>query len=130
MNNNTTNQIAVFLDVDGVLNFIVEDPAKRLLLDPARLEPEPLRALQTLCRSTSADVVISSDWRRDTQLSAKLAEALERLGINIVGATPQRSINQELRPVEIREWLAAHGGGDRSWIAIDDRELPAEAQAG
>ena len=116
----------IFLDVDGVLNFIVDDPAKRLLLDPARLEPEPLRALQTICNSTSADVVISSDWRRDTQLSAKLAEELERLGINIVGATPQRSINQELRPVEIREWLAAHGGGDRSWIAIDDRELPSE----
>ena len=74
----------IFLDVDGVLNFIVEDPAKRLLLDPARLEPEPLRALQTLCRSTSADVVVSSDWRRDTQLSAKLADELVKIAHEVL----------------------------------------------
>ena len=107
----------LFLDVDGVL----------CLGGGEMLEQMPLRALQALCEAASAEVCVSSDWRRDERLATMLHDALVEHGISCVGATPKRSRGQELRPVEIREWLEAHGGSDgRAWIAIDDRLLPAE----
>lgn len=107
----------VFLDVDGVL----------CLGNEQQLENAPLCALQHLCASASADVVVTSDWRRDPALLAELTAALSRRGIRCAGQTPQRSRYQELRPVEIREWFEANGGADnRAWVALDDRHLPEE----
>ena len=40
--------------------------------------------------------------------------------------TPERRATQPLRPVEIREWLEAHGGLKRRWVALDDRHLEEE----
>ena len=108
----------VFLDIDGVICLGSEQQT---------LEPLPLCALKTLCDAAAAEVVVSSDWRRNAELYARLVGTLQEHGIRCIGSTPRRSRGQELRPVEIREWLEANRAmGRLAWVALDDRYLPAE----
>ena len=115
-------QPIVFLDVDGVLCL----DNSSTLPEQRKLEPASLQSLKTLCDACCAAVVVSSDWRRFPELQSRLLTALKQVGVECVGCTPQRATRQELRPVEIREWLAAHEGQGRAWVALDDRFLPAE----
>ena len=107
----TATRPVVFADVDGVLSFRAQEV----------LEPSALRALSALCSAVGAEVVVSSDWRRDAQLTSRLEAALHELGIPVAGSTPQRSRRQELRPVEIREWLEANGGVAGPWAGVCPR---------
>ena len=57
----------LFLDVDGVLCLGGGEQQT--------LEQMPLRALQALCEAASAEVCVSSDWRRDVRLATMLHDA-------------------------------------------------------
>ena len=104
----------LFLDVDGVL----------CCNDEQRLGDEQLAELQRVAVAADAGVVLSTDWRRDAALRARVEAALEALGVRCVGATPQRNAHRPLRPVEIREWLAERRElRDVPWVALDDRDL-------
>ena len=65
----------VFLDVDGVL-----------CLDGGQqtLEPLAMQALKRLCEEIDADVVLSTDWRRDAALADRLEQALAEIGIRCI----------------------------------------------
>lgn len=108
----------VFLDIDGVL----------CCDEPGQLGAEQLQQLRRLCHSTRAVVVLSSDWRRDTVLRRKAADAFRSMQVQLIGDTPCRSSRQPLRPLEITDWLrndAKQRGGRRAprWVVIDDRHL-------
>ena len=76
-----TEQPLIFLDIDGVIccNRVGE------------LEASKLAQLQRICRETGAKVVLSTDWRRQAALKRQVIQALARLDMECVGATPQRS---------------------------------------
>ena len=82
-----------------------------------RLEELKLAQLKRIVDATSAKVVLSTDWRRQAQLKRQVQQALKRLGIECVGATPQRAMFQPVRPQEITEWLQANGR-DQVRIAV------------
>jgi len=104
----------VFLDIDGVIccNRVGE------------LEASKLAQLQRICRETGAKVVLSTDWRRQAALKRQVIQALARLDMECVGATPQRAtMFQPVRPQEITEWLRCTSHSVSTWVAIDDRDL-------
>jgi len=125
------NMPVIFLDVDGVI----------CLNDRGELELSKL-ALARVCKATGAGIVLSSDWRRRVDLKKRAYDALDRLGIQVLGCTsttrPCRKKRkkrmavpkQNHRHVEILEWLEAHAdsAGPRRWIAIDDRVLVKEQE--
>ena len=107
----------VFLDIDGVIccNRVGE------------LEASKLAQLQRICRETGAKVVLSTDWRRQAALKRQVIQALARLDMECVGATPQRAtMFQPVRPQEITEWLRCTSHSVSTWVAIDDRDLVSE----
>lgn len=112
----------VFLDVDGVLCCNSE----------ARLEAAPLRQLRRICDTTGAQVVLSSDWRRNATLSRRIAASLEETGVGLIGETPQMEAvghGQRARPREIAHWLSWPPRSWKesvSWVVLDDRDLLAE----
>lgn len=63
----------LFLDIDGVLNRTGYRPRESLGLR-SWIEPELAQRLSALIVATSAEIVLSSDWRRGREL-AELAEA-------------------------------------------------------
>ncbi|KAL3933516.1 MAG: hypothetical protein SGPRY_000245 [Prymnesium sp.] len=112
----------IFLDIDGVIccNSI------------SRLEEAKLKQLKRVVSETgNTKVVLSSDWRRQQALKRLVVTTLKQYGIKCIGATPQRSMMQPVRPMEILSWLSANGpsveGGVTAWIAIDDRNLLLES---
>lgn len=117
----------IFLDIDGVICCNTQ----------ARLDEPQLAQLKRVCKATGAKIVLSSDWRRRVPLKQKVQRALKRMGVEYVGCTPIKTettrigsqlIETNLRPAEILSWLEKRGGrSPRAWVAIDDRDLLAEA---
>ena len=115
------NRPVIFLDVDGVI----------CLNDRGELELAKLEQLARVCMATGAGVVLSSDWRRRVDLKKRAYEALDRMGIHVLGCTStSREMTYSYRPVEILEWLEAHADDaePRRWLAIDDRLLLKEQE--
>ena len=111
------NMPVIFLDVDGVI----------CLNDRGELELSKMEQLARVCEATGAGIVLSSDWRRNVELKKRAYEALDRMGIQVLGCTSTtRPLEiHSFRPLEIIEWLATHADSaePRRWIAIDDRLL-------
>lgn len=53
-------------------------------------------------------MVLSTDWRRQAPLKKILLQTLSRIGIECIGATPQRAMYQPVRPQEITSWLSKY----------------------
>lgn len=114
----------IFCDVDGVLNSTqpdspslgVEEKHLRLLAHAARSATGPgLGYADTV----HVKVVVSSDWRRDAALMARLLPILTGAGVEVLG-TIAPDLSKERG---IRRWLSEHGDVVRNWVAIDDMDL-------
>ncbi len=107
----------LFLDVDGVLNRTGYRPVESLGLR-SWIEPELAERLSRLLRTSEAEIVLISDWRRDRDL-AHLAEELRSAGIDghLLGAT---STLGAARWREIEAWMAEHDVPAESIVIVDD----------
>jgi len=105
----------IFLDIDGVIccNMM------------GRLEDNKMMQLRRIVEATGAKIVLSTDWRRQAQLKRQVIMACKRCDMEVIGATPQRSMYTPVRPMEILDWLNANRADKQigAWIAIDDRNL-------
>ena len=117
----------VFLDIDGVLateatwdDWVAsknrDDAARHRLLDPICVG-----WVQRLCDELSAQVVVSSSWRRLMALE-ELVAVLARggLAVNVVGATPVRDDFD--RGAEIADWMATNEVEAHQVLILEDAE--------
>ena len=70
----------IFLDIDGVICCNMA----------GRLEESKLAILAEVVKKTQAKVVLSTDWRRQANLKRQVVAALNRLDIEVIGATPMK----------------------------------------
>lgn len=109
----------VFLDFDGVLN--CETTRENNPHGNTGIERRLVERLNTLCRRTGADIVVSSAWRRYFAVD-ELRTMLQAHGLSpavkILGATP--NLFYEPRGMEIDAWLKKHGHEVRSFVILDD----------
>jgi hypothetical protein len=105
----------IFLDIDGVICCNMA----------GRLEESKLAILAEVVKKTQAKVVLSTDWRRQANLKRQVVAALNRLDIEVIGATPMKPMFSPIRPTEINEWMRENRDkvGVDQWVAIDDRDL-------
>ena len=140
--------VVLFLDVDGVLNrnwhgadvsgfhslaLLAESPSND------GIEADLLANLGTLCHDIRESgkvprVVVSSTWRLEAHLTARLLTALTGQGIALYGdvceeadtewCTPDLGDRRssEGRVAEIRAWLLARPEQE-TWLALDDLDL-------
>lgn len=110
----------IFQDVDGVLN--------RYDAGAPLLEDGLISNLARVVKSTSANLVISSQWRKypDDHMP-RLKEALSKAEIeseSIIGQTPVLCSAWQCRAREIAEFLQSHPAlGHAGWVAVDDMDL-------
>ena len=113
----------LFLDIDGVLH-----PEGEGHLPNDGTDFCFLPRLETLLREfPHVRIVISSMWRERYSLDELRAFFSPDIGARIIGATPlPRRDNagyvHARREGEICEWLAANGGVEQPWVALDDAE--------
>ena len=121
----------VFLDFDGVLVTIWDmAAAERHCTGSGRIAlgwaifrctavRERVQRLQRICGATSAEVVVSSTWRKSDKL-AVLSGYLSGAGLTarVVGVTPVHDLPHEHRGTEIAAYLRAHFA-DR-YVVLDD----------
>ncbi len=123
----------IFLDIDGV---IVPDHLKKEdeafnIWNPWSASPfskAAMTILNNIIMTTSAKIVISSDWRVIYPLG-NIKEIFVEAGIlygadTIIGFTNRIKSNKnhkEKRGMEILEWVHLHR--PKNWVAIDDLDL-------
>jgi hypothetical protein len=112
----TVATVAVFFDVDGVLNTTAPD-SPSLGIEPPLLAN--LLALAARQQPTAVTVVLSSDWRRRPDLTERARLAVEQVGLRFGGTVEPRLA----KPDAIKLWLAQHGRTLVNWLAIDDHDL-------
>lgn len=116
----------LFLDIDCVLNYdlwyVSEEYQKLSPSEELDLDPRCIERINTICKETDCKIVISSDWRIDTNWKQRL----EKAGLeNIVGCTPITLFSQFgptyhfSRGEEIQMWLEWHPQ-IKDYIIIDD----------
>ena len=117
----------IFLDIDGVLNYILwyiddRNPGN-LYGQEGDLDPFCIDRINKLCEETNSKIVISSDWRIDRGYK----DRLELAGLkNIIGHTPitifdtYDSIDHFTRGEEIQMYLKQHPNINK-YVIIDDR---------
>lgn len=116
----------IFLDVDGVLNYM---GSKSYYADVYFVEKEKLRLLAELVNATDAEIVLSSTWRRgfrdlcegtesfDADLYQALEDALEEFDLHIYDCTgPSLATRGE----EIEAWIQKKGESTESFVILDD----------
>lgn len=108
----------IFLDLDGVL--VPEGQYPYFNCDL-------VRNLKYVVEATGAQIVLSSDWRRQPSTAALARENLLAYGLDFISCTPSLSPHVAQRPTEILLWKSDFCRfGQRqitAWIAIDDRNL-------
>lgn len=119
----------IFLDCDGVLNSIQWDAVRKDMpmesfIDEA-IDPRCLKRIVSICETTGAKIVLSSDWRINWPFART---RLERAGIHeglIMDCTPVlntvQGMHHHSRGDEIQAWLDAHDDV-YDYVIIDDRE--------
>ncbi|MGN6106372.1 MAG: HAD domain-containing protein [Kofleriaceae bacterium] len=112
-----TSVRVLFLDIDGVLNRTGYSPRESLGLR-SWIEPDLAQRLSALLVATSAEIVLSSDWRRGRELSELRAE-LAAAGVvaTLRGTTP---VLGAPRWREIETWLAAETVAPDAFAIVDD----------
>jgi len=108
----------LFLDVDGVLNRAGFQPDETVGLR-SWIEPELARRLCGVLSATRADLVLSSDWRLDSELD-ELRDELRAAGIDaaLIGATPE--LEGQPRWREIEAWMVEHRVEREAIVIVDD----------
>jgi hypothetical protein len=119
----------LFLDCDGVL--VTQDSIlaahKHVPFsghDEMHIEqivPECMERLNTILRETSAQVVVSSTWRKLYSVE-ELQQLFEKCGFQgeVIGRTPSSADGR--RGPEIALWLRLHGYDANDCVIIDDED--------
>lgn len=117
---------AIFLDVDGVLNFVGTDAKSpgghRGIVDKL------VDNLASVVRKTGAIIVLTSSWRHEfdaatmkpkTDEGKYLERKLRRSGLHLSSKTDDDNHN---RPFAIVDWIQKHTmeGELTHWVAFDD----------
>eukprot|EP00188_Purpureofilum_apyrenoidigerum_P004629 Plantae.Rhodophyta-Purpureofilum_apyrenoidigerum.ctg53608.p1 GENE.Plantae.Rhodophyta-Purpureofilum_apyrenoidigerum.ctg53608~~Plantae.Rhodophyta-Purpureofilum_apyrenoidigerum.ctg53608.p1 ORF type:complete len:220 (-),score=42.98 Plantae.Rhodophyta-Purpureofilum_apyrenoidigerum.ctg53608:70-729(-) len=111
----------IFLDVDGVLHSVYV----QVLKDQSRcFDPRCMDVLRRVVEEQRADIVLSSNWRLDTEGWKIVQKQLRRYNIRLIGKTPsiETSSPQANRVMEINQWIEENRWSG-AWIAIDDMDL-------
>lgn len=98
----------IFLDIDGVLNHpLMTDPIKKYY---GQVSARCVELLNQLTDETSAQLVISSTWRKDSPNLPTIEERLKELGVTgeIIGSTPVLTQRAVFRGNEIYHWMLDH----------------------
>ena len=112
----------IFLDIDGVLNYVYTKAfAPSGCIGVAK---EPLDVLKELVEQTDARIVLTSTWKRgwsrDPELCSRdgeyLNKKLGRVGIRIFDKTTDHMFD---RGKGISTWLSRHPEVD-GWVVLDD----------
>lgn len=114
----------IFLDIDGVLNSARYDRQRGE--KDGNIDESRLALLSELVKETSAEIVLSSTWRKhwDNDDSAsddtgkELNRVFEKYGLKISDKTPV--FKKDDRPKEIREWIKEHFEEIERFVIIDD----------
>ena len=126
----------IFLDIDGVLNSHRTAVAFESILQ-RRLDPVAVMMLYRVVTRASAQIVVSSTWRRDSQWLTTIWGCLREAGwpwdhtsFLPLGECPiiDRTTTEDLGPGtlrghEIEHWLEAHPEVDDYIILDDDRDM-------
>ena len=83
------------------------------------IEPELAQRLTEVIRTTGAEIVLASDWRRGRELP-QLRDELHAAGVagSLLGATPVLAGQERWR--EIEAWMIPHEVGPTAVVIIDD----------
>ncbi len=114
----------IFLDIDGVVNTIFWDEEKQKFrfsnpMDNKVSNTTAVNILTGICRETNAKIVISSSWRKITDVSECLYNSGLPRDIEIIGKTGSR--NDGCRGKEITDWLKDNENlGIENYVVIDD----------
>ena len=127
-----SEEVLLFLDVDGVLN---SQESRRRNGEALEKAGKPLTGfdapdaamcdhLSELVKQTGAKVVLSSTWRLNPQKFAEIRRCLATRGVQITGATEnfEGRARDNSRPDEIAAYVMAHSPV-AAWVAIDDLPL-------
>lgn len=106
----------IFLDVDGVLNH-----GKQI----EKVEDDKIQLLKQIVDETSAEIVLSSDWRfwlgTDDEDILLLQEKLKGIGAEIMSSTPDSK--HGYRGIEIYQWINEWQGETvDKFVILDDRD--------
>ena len=118
----------IFLDVDGVLNYI---GCKSHAYGYYFVEDDKIKLLKEIIDRTEAQIVLSSSWRVERfdkykfikpykyKLYHKLVKKLNEYGLTILSHTP---VLHEWRGKEIDQWLKNWDGEViENFVILDDR---------
>lgn len=83
----------LFLDIDGVLNTTGKYFSKDL-------NPDCLKQLERIIRSTGAEIVLSSQWRCHKYLTPFLKELIGNMGGKIAGRTKQIDLYRRIDEID------------------------------
>lgn len=111
--------IVLFLDIDGVLN------TRKSLLEDREMDKDCLEQLERVVKATGCKIVISSSWRIMGKMHVirMMNKTLGRVGETVravIGCTPTRLDNSDLRGDEIQAWLDKHTDQVQKFIILDD----------
>jgi hypothetical protein len=115
----------LFLDIDGVLNS--RQTYNKDLPDfhgLGKLDPECVRNLNLITRTTGCGLVLSSAWRHEILMGAmtpaQFAQSMREFGVEgeFVGITPYIP-GGVFRAEEIRAWLLTHEQTG-TFVVVDD----------
>lgn len=109
----------VFMDIDGVLNFH----------NSARLAESCMAVARHIADETGAKFVLTSSWRDSVLFPEHWHDSDKRfidtlmnhMGLPFIGVTPY--IDEDLREVEIQEWLDSTSEEIESFVIIDDLDF-------
>ena len=115
----------IFLDIDGVLNYVCANAR-----EPGGcigIADEPLAVLAKIVRQTNAEIVLVSSWKtrwsKDGEcgrLGRYLNERLASMGLSILDKTND---NHDNRGYGISRWLDSHPEV-KTWLVLDDDFFP------
>jgi len=106
---------ALFLDIDGVLNFNLYD--LNAPKDPRILDRACVARVRAIVESSGCEVVLSSSWPEDVA-----REILSSYGIDIDDALNEDRKTYAGRPVAIKDWIGANPDVV-SWAILDDDKM-------
>jgi hypothetical protein len=115
----------LFLDIDGVLNShrtaiaFGGYPHDVTGEERDRFDEVGLALIRGIVKEAKAEVVLSSSWR----IGMSYEHIGTCLGLPIIGATPQKWSNEQVRGHEIAEWLDAHPEVECYVIVDDDSDM-------
>lgn len=112
----------IFLDVDGVLNFMKTEA--RAPSGTLGIASAPVKQLRNIVKETGAFIVLTSTWKDDWEFDEEqckpdglyLVRKLKREGLHILDKTHDKVDD---RGHGIQDWLKRHPGTDH-WVVLDD----------